>query len=404
VLRVQAVWRHRYSATAEHDMTLTAGTFGFGFELGPELFQDIRTMEVLGRAEWRIDVAPALRLIAGTDVMLQIGDVSYHGPRIQQVEGNPDVFDEELGDMPTTTFDETVTFFRPALYLEATLRPLPRLELTAGVRADFYSELEEGTVDPRLSAKLRVGAATTLKAAVGRFSQPPDYGEQLEGLGNPDLGPEHAIHASVGVEQGIGPRASVGVELYAKALSNVIAAADDGMLVNAGDGRIFGAEVAGRLYPGGKLSGFLAYSLSRSERRDAPGGEWRLFDFDQTHVLTASLSWKMGRGWSLGGTGRLISGNLETPVVGSVYDANRDRYRPMYGETNSDRAPLYKQLDLRVEKLWRVGRGHIALYLDLQNATNSKNEEAVIYSYDYREKGSIYGLPIRPALWVRGDL
>jgi hypothetical protein len=406
--RAQAVWRHRYSDRAEHDVTVTAGTFGFGFELGPDLFQDIRGLDVLGRGEWRLELAPALRLIAGVDVMLQMADIEYHGPRIQQVEGNPDVFDDELGEMPVTTFDDAVTFFRPAAYLEATLRPVPRLELTAGARVDLYSEIEAVTFDPRLSARLRLGAATTLKAAVGRFSQPPDYGEQIAGLGNPELEPEHALHASVGVEQGLGRRASVGLELYAKSLSNLVAAGDptvddEETLVNAGEGRIFGAEVAGRLYPGGPLSGFLSYSLSRSERRD-PGGDWRLFDYDQTHVLTASLSWKMGRGWSLGGTARLVSGNLDTPITGSVYDANRDRYRPIYGEVNSDRRPLFKQLDVRLEKMWKVGRGHIAAYVDVQNATNSKNQEGILYSYDYLTTGAVYGLPIVPALGVRGEL
>jgi len=401
--RAQLVWKHSYSDAAEHELTATAGTFGFDFGLGPELQQDIRAVDVFARAEWRLRPAPALRFTAGLDVMLQIGDVQYSGPRIQQMEGNPDLRDDELGDLPMTSIDERVTLFRPALYLEAALRPVPRLEVTGGARVDLYGELETVTFDPRLSAKLRVGSSTTLKAALGRFSQPPDYGESIDGLGNPALGPEHALHASVGVEQQLGPRASVGLELYGKSLSSVITAGDDGLLVNAGEGRIVGAEIAGRLQPGGPLSGFLSYSLSRSERRE-PGGDWRLFDFDQTHVLSASLAWKIGRGWSAGATGRLVSGNLGTPVTGSVYDANRDRYIPMYGATNSMREPLFTQLDVRIEKAWRIGRGHIAAYLDLQNATNAKNEEATIYSYDYRTRGSVYGLPILPAVGVRGEL
>jgi hypothetical protein len=112
----------------------------------------------------------------------------------------------------------------------------------------------------------------------------------------------------------------------------------------------------------------------------------------------------MGRGWSLGGTARLVSGNLDTPITGSVYDANRDRYRPIYGEVNSDRRPLFKQLDVRLEKMWKVGRGHIAAYVDVQNATNSKNQEGILYSYDYLTTGAVYGLPIVPALGVRGEL
>jgi hypothetical protein len=77
---------------------------------------------------------------------------------------------------------------------------------------------------------------------------------------------------------------------------------------------------------------------------------------------------------------------------------------PTYGATNSERAPLYRQLDLRLEKVWNVAGGHVAAYVDVQNATSARNEEQPVWSYDYRTRGAVYGMPLLPSLGVRGEL
>ena len=77
--------------------------------------------------------------------------------------------------------------------------------------------------------------------------------------------------------------------------------------MNGGKGRIYGLEVLAKLNPRGKAFGFASYTLSRSERDDY-GTEWRLFDYDQTHILTLPGGYKFGRGWDFGSTFRLVSG------------------------------------------------------------------------------------------------
>jgi len=400
--RAQLVWSHDYSAAVTHDLSVTVGTFGFATDVGPDLHQKIRGLDLLARAELRARATPWLRVTGGLDVSLQVGDVSYSGPRFIPNEGFQD--EDELGDMPRGEVSEFATFGRPAAYVEAAVRPLAPLEITAGARVDYFSEIKATTVDPRLSVRWEIGETTTLKGAVGLFSQPPEYGSVLDGIGNPDLDPIRALHVSAGVEQKVLPRLTVGLEVYAKRLRNLVYADDAGNLGNLGQGRVYGAELAARLVPGGPLSGFLSYTLSRSERRESEMSEWRLFDNDQTHVLAAAVSWRMGRGWMAGATFRLSSGNLDTPVVGSVYDAGRDRYRPVYGDKNSEREPMFRQLDLRIEKEWRMGWGRLAVYLDVQNAANIRNQEAIRYSYDYRTHEAVVGLPILPLLGLRGEL
>jgi hypothetical protein len=54
-------------------------------------------------------------------------------------------------------------------------------------------------------------------------------------------------------------------------------------------------------------------------------------------------------------------------------------------------------LDLRVDRSWHLDFGRIALFLDLQNATNRSNAEGVSYSYNYSKTNYTQGLPIFPS-------
>jgi hypothetical protein len=143
--------------------------------------------------------------------------------------------------------------------------------------------------------------------------------------------------------------------------------------------------------------------LSRSERNDH-GLEWRRFNWDQTHILTIAGAYRLGRGWDLSGTFRYVTGNPITPVVGSIYNANIDTYKPVYGAINSARSNAFHRLDLRVEKSWHVKSGSIAAYVDVQNAYNQHNEEGRSYNYNFTQSGVISGLPLIPSLGVRGEL
>ena len=39
--------------------------------------------------------------------------------------------------------------------------------------------------------------------------------------------------------------------------------------------------------------GWVAYTIMRSERRNDDASDWRLFDYDQTHILTVASSVKL---------------------------------------------------------------------------------------------------------------
>ncbi|MBZ0236966.1 MAG: TonB-dependent receptor plug domain-containing protein, partial [Deltaproteobacteria bacterium] len=399
--RAALAWTHRYAPTVEHEVSVATGPFYIDFDLGPSFSQRIAGTGIYSRAEWRAALASWARVTGGVDVSLEWGNFTFQGPRAMQVEGNPELANFlDLEDR--TAVDIDLTYLRPAAYVETSVRPGRGVEIIAGLRSDYYGEIEQLALDPRLVVRKDLAGDVVVKGGVGRFTQPPDHGETIAGFGNPALGALSAIHGSAGIEWSPRERASVGVDAFYKRLADLVVGGEDG-LENGGRGRIYGLETSARLAPGGRFSGFVSYTFSRSERNDH-GMTWRRFDFDQTHVLSASGMSALGRGWTLGATLRLTSGSPDTPVVGRVYDADRDVYMPVYGAVNSERNPLFHQLDLRVEKLWHRGWGNVAAYLDLQNAYNARHVEGRTWNYDYTRSADVYGLPVLPSLGLRGEL
>ncbi len=304
------------------------------------------------------------------------------------------------------------------LWAETRLRPSPSLLLVPGVRVDIVTfRLQQTpilTADPRLTARWTLIPPLTLKAGVGLYHAPPSLqaGEVDSVFGNPDLQSRRALQTSLGMEWNLRPDLLLSLEGFYNRLWNVPVSSSafverDGRmvpqnLVNAGTGRIYGFELFFRQALTQRLFGWIAYTFSRSQRIDRPGNNWRLFDFDQTHVLTAIASYKLGAGWEIGGRFRYATGNPTTPIVGSVKDDNTDSYAPLFGSVNSQRLPNFAQLDIRIDKVWVFDNWSLDLYLDVQNVTNNRSAEGTQYNYNYSQKAYFEGLPIVPILGVKG--
>ena len=154
---------------------------------------------------------------------------------------------------------------------------------------------------------------------------------------------------------------------------------------------------------GRRFFGWLAYTLSRSERRD--GNErYHLFDWDQTHILSALASYKLGRGWELGARFRYVTGKPYTPPTAAVFDSDAGAYQPIDGAPSSARDDAFHRLDVRVEKTWTFSEWKLSAYVDVQNAYNRKNVEGRSYNFNYSRSGNATGLPLLPIVGIRGEL
>jgi hypothetical protein len=249
-----------------------------------------------------------------------------------------------------------------------------------------------------------------VKGGVGLYQQPPTPDRYNPQTGTPGIFAERSLQASLGVEQRIVDGIDLDLTGFYKdldrlAVNNPAFSGDPtaDRYASIGRGRILGLEAQLKARVSDWFSGWIAYTFQRSFRTDAPGVAERPFDFDQPHILTALGTFQIGRGWSAGFRFRLVSGNPITPVTGSVYDARSDVFVPVYGAKNSDRLPLFHQLDLRVDKTWTFKAWKLSAYLDVQNVYNRKNPEGTSYSYDYSQSTPAAGLPILPILGVKGE-
>ena len=366
---------------------------------------ELHVHELHARSEWRASLAPWAAVNAGVDVEVQWLRGRYYGPLPPQNEGQPDS-ETPMATQRNVDFDGAILLASPAAFVEAVLSPSRDVTLVPGVRLDYFGQLEQATLDPRLGVRYAVGSSTTAKSGVGLFTQRPEYFRALRDIGNPSLSPYRALHTSVGVEQGIAKGLRIEAEGYYKWITDRVVAVPGGRsprFVNDGVGRVYGLELSGEATPDEDTLAYVAYTLSRSERRDG-NDAWRLFDGDRTHVLSAVGTRGLGVGWEVGARFKLASGLPETPIDGAVLDLQNGQYVPRFGETNGTRLPVEHRLDVRVEKSWRVGTGSIAAYLDVINVYNAKQRVGTRYSYDYRTSQPIEGMPIFPNVGVRGEL
>src|SRR5262249_8319906 len=116
-------------------------------------------------------------------------------------------------------------------------------------------------------------------------------------------------------------------------------------------GRAYGGQVLLRQELVRGFFGWVTYSLSRSERKDHPATDWRVFDYDQTQVFSVLASYQLGRGWDAGARFRYTTGFPRTPVIGAYANVpSLQSSDPIFGEHNSIRIPSFYQLDARVER------------------------------------------------------
>ena len=294
-----------------------------------------------------------------------------------------------------------------AFYAQGRWKPVESLSMTGGLRVDWFGgEYKTVTLDPRFNFISEVVEGTEIKGSVGMYHRRPNYDELDIVFGNPDLKPEESIQYSLGVRQEFFEGFSIDVQGFYKTQNDLVSPVADPTATprydNGGEGRVYGAEVLIRQAFGSYVWGWVAYTLSRAERRDEPGEDFRLFDFDQTHILTLVASGKLPWGLELGIRFRYVTGNPETPVERAVFDTDSGIYSPIYGDANTVRVPDFLQLDVRLDKEWLFDTWKLLTYIEVQNATNRMNPEGLRYNYDYSESDVVGGLPIIPGFGIKG--
>ncbi|TPV97021.1 MAG: TonB-dependent receptor [Myxococcales bacterium FL481] len=360
------------------------------------------------RAELERRITQNARWSIGTEFQALWFDFTITAPPVPEGEGG--------GAGATTeqlTRSAEVSILIPAVYSTLTWAPTQRLTLFPGVRVTQYTApISRASLDPRLRLNYQITEQTALKGGIGLYTQAPAPNELDPTFGNPGLGLERAAHYSVGAAHDFPRDISLEVTGFYKNLWDMVAPSERASIdasagvkpelyANTGIGRIYGAEALLRKNLTSNVFGWVSYTLMRSETRSTPGDDWRLFDFDQTHILTILGVYKFPHDWQFGARFRLVSGNPTTPINNGILNANDGGFIPLQGPINSDRLPMFHQLDLRIDKKWVRKRITINAYLDVQNVYNRQNTEFANYSFNYQEVSYGSALPIVPSLGLK---
>lgn len=307
-------------------------------------------------------------------------------------------------------------------YLKNDYAYTDKLNIYPNLRLDQYSQTKETFLLPRLAAAYKYSNQWTYKMASGLYAQPPEPQESSEKFGNPDIRSPRAQHLSVGFQftpilnfsedsifklteaeylVSVFDRRYSSLVVSSSALKSVNGSSVFEVYNNDGEGHSMGVEATYR-FKSIDYSGSINYTVSKSTRSTPTQGEY-LFEYDQTHNLNFLLAKNFSNNWRLSGRYRYVTGNPYTPIISGIYDADNEVYFPKRGSVYSERLKEFQQLDMRLDKKIITNESIWTFYLDIQNILNQKNPETIQYSYDYSEKNEISGLPVLPAIGIKGE-
>jgi hypothetical protein len=126
------------------------------------------------------------------------------------------------------------------------------------------------------------------------------------------------------------------------------------------DGRAYGLETLLNKNTG-KLTGSIAYTFSRSERKSGSdydtfsinNGDWYLSNYDKPHELNLFLNYAFNKRHNFSITFNYATGRPVTAPIG-YYDVAEGSRVPIYSNRNELRIPDYHRLDI----VYTLGQGH----------------------------------------------
>jgi vitamin B12 transporter len=380
----QAGWKDLFGSVAtttsvSYAQTHRAEEFG-GFTLG----DTEKSTQLFAQAAWT--AADAVILRGG-------GDAEWRGA----------AFVGRVPSVNLTKFDSRADGVRNGLFVESDLRPLADLRLVTGVRTDRSTFTGIRTIDPRVSAALRIGGSGTITSAWGVYHQVSDPLYFDEALGAPGLAPMSARQAVLGAQLGENTRIAR-IEVYRKDYHDLAQLGPDQVVVGGGIGSSRGADVFLKGELPGVIGGRISYSYVDAKRTDPLTGAEARAPFDVTHSLTLVADKSFGVGWSVSGAVRYATGKPYTPVAGASFDQSRNVWVPQYSTPFSERLPPLQRVDLSLSRFMRLSpQTFLVMYASVNNILDRVNTYEYRYSADYSQRISIRSLFNR-SFYVGGSI
>jgi len=358
------------------------------------------------------------------DIVFKPGDLSElnAGVSAKFIKFNADI----KFDAFRTTFGELLAinnlsaqnnFTKYAFYTQYSDVLFHRLMISAGIRGDYFSGINEGfSVSPRASVSLMLSGETTISLTGGLYTQAPSYVWLAAYESNKDLKPIKVAQIIAGVEHKLFDDLLVKGEIFIKNYSDYPASLlrkylvlantgagfsgpDDNYssfglepLVSAGKGIVRGIELSAQKKSSDiPVYGILSITYSRADFTGLDGIE-RPGQYDQQWIINLSGGYIINNNWEAALKFRFATGTPYTPFnsdgTQSVANYNSERFKPVHS------------LDLRVDRRWDFDGWNLIAYLDIQNIYNNKNSNSIRYNYREKKVDTQSSIGILPSIGI----
>lgn len=299
-------------------------------------------------------------------------------------------------------FSSDINFARFGAFLQTSRKFFgDRLSLSLGLRTDVNTITNDGTdplqaFSPRVALSYVLSDHWKLNATAGRYARIAPYtilgfrdnNGQLVNLDNDYITNMHYV---TGVEYL--PRATTRftLETFYKKYDHVPVTINDGININnqgadfgivgnepvmpVGRGEAYGIEFFAQQKLTKKFFGMLSYTFfySRFSNRDQKmvASSW-----DNRHLLSLNLGYKLGKNWELGLKYRYQGGAPYTPI--DLVESQRNFLTQGQGlldytQINTKRLRAFSASDIRIDKKWNIRNFSFDLFLDVSNWWAAKN-------------------------------
>jgi hypothetical protein len=392
---------HRETDHFESRVALSGGLTTLKLGIGDDRYFKADAVNGQLRSDLTWKPAKAIDFRAGIDMLYLSSDLKAKLPLPPQ-EGSGGVYN--FSSAPVVENEGTEINHASSGYVGAEFHPFERTTISPGMRLDYFHRYHAAAWGPRLGIQHKISEPLTLRYAMGSYSRRARRNEAVTTSLGPETATQYVLGGDYHLAAGITAKANL---FYTDRRSlivqdpNLAQTMPEESYVNRGSGRSFGADMVLRAQTD-DFFGWVAYTLSRSDRVDSPLGQRRLFDIDQTHILTLLGSYKW-RGWQFGGRWQFSTGRPITPIEGSRYISDLNIYAPVLGKLNSDRFAPAHQLDIRVDRKFKFDSWKLEVYLDVTNVYLHPQVLGYRYNYDFSQQEPVTQLPIVPAVGVRGS-
>lgn len=371
---------------------LTLDFIGFNWESGIKNYNF--------KYDFKHYVSDSYKLFYGANAIYY----DFNPGRIEPIDANSSINEKQLAKKHA---------FEPAFYIDAEQKLTDKLSVNYGLRYSMFYRLGEqtmnvyannqpvtydadlgiyekatpvnkkyygknetianfGNLEPRIALAYTINDNQSVKASYNRMSQylhlisntqsptPLDIWTPSDNFLKPQILDQFAVGYFKNLKNG---DYTLEVESFYKMVKNRLDYIDGADLIAneaieqvvlAGKTRAYGLEIMAKKNVG-KLSGWISYTLSRSEQQTAGrtpiesginNGNWYKTGWDKTHNIYVTGSYKLNQKWSFGSIFTYQTGQPVTfPTAQYQYQGINV---PVYSDRNQDNLPAYHRIDVSV--------------------------------------------------------